>query len=53
MTSKTSQDIVNEFINVFAQQGVVFTDDEIQIIFRRYATKLLDVVESVDKGEIK
>ena len=50
---KTEQDIVNEFIAVFAQQGVVFTDDEIEIIFTRYATKLHNVIEHIDKGETK
>ena len=51
---KTEQDIVNEFIAVFAQQGVVFTDDEIKIIFTRYATKLDKVINQIDiLGEIK
>ena len=45
---KTEQDIVNEFIAVFAQQGVVFTDDEIKIIFTRYATKLDKVINQID-----
>jgi hypothetical protein len=44
-------DVVNEFIATFSQQGVVFTDQEIEIIFNRYATKFRDVVEHVDKGE--
>ena len=48
---KTEQDIVNEFIAVFAQQGVVFTDDEIEIIFTRYATKLDNVINQIDKKE--
>lgn len=48
---KTEQDIVNEFIAVFAQQGVVFTDDEIKIIFNRYATKFRDVIKHIDKGD--
>jgi|LakMenE18May11ns_1017448.scaffolds.fasta_scaffold9947113_7 hypothetical protein len=42
---------VNEFVSAFAQQGVVFTDQEIEIIFNRYATKFRDVVEHVDKGK--
>lgn len=46
-------DVINEFISVFAQQGVVFTDEEIEIIFNRYATKFRDVVEHIDKGETK
>lgn len=51
---KTEQDIVNEFIAVFAQQGVVFTDDEIKIIFTRYATKLDKVINQIDiLGETK
>jgi len=41
--------VINEFISVFAQQGVVFTDQEIEIIFNRYATKFRDVVEHIDK----
>lgn len=45
---KTEQDIVNEFIAVFAQQGVVFTDDEIKIIFTRYATKLDKAINQID-----
>ncbi len=45
--------VINEFISVFAQQGVVFTDQEIEIIFNRYATKFRDVVEHIDKGETK
>lgn len=48
---KTEQDMVNKFIAVFAQQGVVFTDGEIEIIFNFYATKFRDVVELIDKGE--
>lgn len=44
-------DVINEFISAFSQQGVVFTDQEIEIIFNRYATKFRDVVEHVDKGE--
>lgn len=46
-------DVVNEFIATFSQQGVVFTDQEIEIIFNRYATKFRDVVEHIDKGETK
>jgi hypothetical protein len=42
---------VNEFVSAFAQQGVVFTDQEIEIIFNRYATKFRDVVEHVNKGK--
>lgn len=42
-------DVINEFIAVFAQQGVVFTDQEIEIIFNRYATKFRNVVELIDK----
>ena len=37
---KNKQDVVNEFIAVFAQQGVVFTDDEIENIFSFYTNKL-------------
>ena len=50
---KNKQDVVNEFIAVFAQQGVVFTDDEIEVIFTRYATKFRDVINQIDKGETK
>ena len=46
-------DVVNEFIATFSQQGVVFTDQEIEIIFNRYATKFRDVVEHVDKKDTK
>ena len=46
-------DVINEFISVFAQQGVVFTDQEMEIIFNRYATKFRNVVEHIDKGETK
>lgn len=46
-------DVINEFISAFSQQGVVFTDQEIEIIFNRYATKFRDVVEHIDKGETK
>lgn len=46
-------DVVNEFIATFSQQGVVFTDQEIEIIFNRYATKFRDVIEHIDKGETK
>ena len=49
----SKQDVINEFIAVFAQQGVVFTDDEIEIIFTRYATKFRNVVEHIDKEETK
>jgi hypothetical protein len=45
--------VINEFIAVFAQQGVVFTDDEIEVIFTRYATKFRDVINQIDKGETK
>ena len=48
---KTKQDVVNEFIAVFAQQGVVFTDGEIDVIFTTYATKLNNVINQIDKGE--
>lgn len=41
--------VINEFISVFANKGVVFTDQEINIIFNRYATKFRDVVEYIDK----
>ena len=41
--------VINEFISVFADKGVVFTDQEINIIFNRYATKFRDVVEHIDK----
>jgi len=46
-------DVINEFISTFAQQGVVFTDEEIEIIFNRYATKFKNLVEHIDKGETK
>ncbi len=46
-------DVINEFISAFSQQGVVFTDQEIEIIFNRYATKFRDVVEHINKGETK
>jgi hypothetical protein len=46
-------DVINEFISVFAQQGVVFTDQEIEVIFNRYATKFKNLVEHIDKGETK
>jgi len=46
-------DVINEFIATFSQQGVVFTDEEIEIIFNRYATKFRNVVEQIDKGETK
>jgi hypothetical protein len=41
--------VINEFVSVFADKGVVFTDQEINIIFNRYATKFRDVVEHIDK----
>jgi len=43
--------VINEFISVFSQQGVVFTDQEIEVIFNRYATKFRDVVEHIDRKE--
>jgi len=46
-------DVINEFISAFSQQGVVFTDQEIEIIFNRYATKFKNLVEHIDKGETK
>jgi len=49
--SVMQNNVVNEFISTFAQQGVVFTDQEIEIIFNRYATKFRNVVEQIDKGE--
>ncbi len=53
MENKTSQEIINEFVAVFAQQGVVFTDEEITIIMNRYATKLHDIIEHTENGETK
>ena len=51
---KTKQDLVNEFIAVFAQQGVVFTDDDIEFIFTCYATKLDNIINQIDiLGETK
>jgi len=49
--SVMQNNVVNEFVSAFAQQGIVFTDQEIEIIFNRYATKFRDVVEHVDKGK--
>lgn len=49
---KNKQDVVNEFIAVFAQQGVVFTDDEIENIFSFYTHKLHGLTkekQNVDK----
>jgi len=51
--SVMQNNVVNEFISTFAQQGVVFTDQEIEIIFNRYATKFKNLVEHIDKGETK
>lgn len=51
--SVMQNNVVNEFISVFARQGVVFTDQEIEIIFNRYATKFRDVVEHINKEETK
>jgi hypothetical protein len=53
MDAVKKSDAVNEFIATFSQQGVVFTDEEIEVIFNRYATKFRDVVEHIDKGETK
>ena len=53
---KNKQDVVNEFVAVFAQQGVVFTDDEIENIFSFYTHKLhglKNVIDQIDKGETK
>jgi len=44
-------DVINEFIATFSQKGIAFTDQEIEIIFNRYATKFRDVVEHINKGE--
>ena len=46
-------DVINEFIATFSQKGIAFTDQEIEIIFNRYAIKFRDVVEHIDKGETK
>ena len=46
-------DVINEFIATFSQKGIAFTDQEIEIIFNRYATKFRDVVEHIDKGKTK
>jgi hypothetical protein len=46
-------DVINEFIATFSQKGIVFTDQEIEIIFNRYATKFRNVVEHINKGETK
>jgi hypothetical protein len=46
-------DVINEFIATFSQKGIAFTDQEIEIIFNRYATKFRDVVEHIDKGQTK
>ena len=51
--SVMQNNVVNEFVSAFAQQGVVFTDQEIEIIFNRYATKFRDVVEHINKEETK
>ena len=53
MDTVKKSDVVNEFIATFSQQGVVFTDEEIEIIFNHYATKFRNVVEHIDKGETK
>ena len=45
---KTKQDVINEFIAVFAQQGVVFTDGDVEIIFTCFATKLNNVINQID-----
>lgn len=37
---QNTQDIIDEFVTMFAQQGVVFTDDEIENIFSFYTNKL-------------
>ena len=51
---KNKQDVINEFVAVFAQQGVVFTNNEIEIIFTRYATKLDKVINQINiLGETK
>ena len=44
---KNKQDVVNEFVAVFAQQGVVFTDDEIENIFSFYTHKLHGLVKEL------
>ena len=40
--------VINEFIAVFAQQGVVFTDDEIENIFSFYTHKLHGLAKELD-----
>ena len=45
---------IDEFVEAFAKAGVVFTDDEIKIIFTRYATKLDKVINQINiLGETK
>ena len=48
---KNKQDVVNEFVAVFAQQGVVFTDDEIENIFSFYTHKLHGLVKELNTRE--
>ena len=45
---KNKQDVVNEFVAIFAQQGVMFTDDEIENIFSFYTHKLHGLVKELD-----
>ena len=47
-------DVINEFIATFSQKGIAFTDQEIEIIFNRYATKLDNVINQINiLGETK
>ena len=47
------QNVIDEFVTAMAEQGVVFTNEEIEVIFSHYAIKFRDVVEHIDKGETK
>ena len=44
-------DVLNEFLSAFADKGVVFTDQEIEIIFTRFATRINNVINQIDKEE--
>ncbi len=50
---KDKQNVINEFVAAMAQQGVVFTNEEIEVIFSHYAIKFRDVVEHIDKEKTK
>jgi len=46
--TKTSNDYINEFLAEFAKAGIVFTEEQINVMFRFHTSKLSNLIGELE-----